>query len=80
MASITLKKIPAPLHRALKSRARLHKRSLTQEAIAVLEQVVTPTRKIDVEKMLAEEEKFRSKIKFIAYPKDIDRFKRAGRE
>ncbi|MGA3171340.1 MAG: plasmid stability protein [Chthoniobacteraceae bacterium] len=35
--TITLKNVPAELHAALKRRARLHKRSLNQEAILCLD-------------------------------------------
>ena len=40
MATITLKNIPAPLHEALKRRARSHHRSLNGEAIDCLERVL----------------------------------------
>ena len=36
--TITLKNVPAELHRSLRESARLHKRSLNREAIHVLEQ------------------------------------------
>ena len=80
MASITLKSLPPALHRALKSRAARHKRSLNQEVIAVLEQVVAPSRKIDVEAMIEDARKFRASLNFTATPEDIDAFKRQGRE
>jgi plasmid stability protein len=79
MASITLKSLPASLHRALKSRAARHKRSLNQEVIALLEETIKPARKIDVEKMIEEAKEFRSSLKFTTTPEEIDRFKREGR-
>jgi plasmid stability protein len=79
MASITLKSVPSSVHRALKSRAKLHKRSLTQEMIAVLEESVSSPKNIDVDAMIEEARKFRGSLKFTALPKDISRFKRQGR-
>ena len=43
MITLTLKSIPAPLHEALKRRAQRNRRSLNSEAIACLEQVVSPS-------------------------------------
>jgi plasmid stability protein len=83
MASITLKSLPASLHRALKSRAAQHKRSLNKEVIAVLEQSVAISRPIDIEAMLAKERKLLDQMKKMnvwATPEEIDRFKREGRE
>ena len=42
MASITLKNIPDPLYALLKSRAKLHHRSINSEAIRCLERVLQP--------------------------------------
>jgi hypothetical protein len=45
MPTITLKNVPKPLHAKLLKRAKAHKRSLNQEAIACIEnalQVVQP--------------------------------------
>ncbi len=79
MASITLKSIPVSLHRALKSRAKLHKRSLNQEVISVLEEKVAPTRKIDIEAMLAREKRFMDSLHFETTPHEINAAKREGR-
>ena len=79
MASITLKALPPKLHRALKSRAKLHKRSLNQEVIAVLEEAVAPSRKVDIEAMLAREKKFMESLNFTTTLEEIDAFKREGR-
>ena len=40
MPSLTLKDIPKRLHQRLKERAARHRRSLSQEALACLEQMV----------------------------------------
>jgi len=79
MASITLKALPPSLHRALKSQAKLHKRSLNQEVITLLEETIAPSRKIDVEAMLAREKRFRDSLHFTTTPEEIDAFKREGR-
>ncbi len=80
MASITFKGIPATLHRALKRRAKQHKRSLTSDVMAILEEKIASEQPVDIEAMLAREDKLRTQIKFIATPEEIDRFKREGRE
>ena len=53
MATITLKDIPAPIHKALKKRAQQHGRSLNKEALACLEAAVQP-KKVDTEALLAD--------------------------
>lgn len=80
MPAITLKSLPASLHRALKSRAARHKRSLNQELIAVLAAAVAPSRPVDVEAMLVENRRFRETLKFATAPGEIDAFKREGRK
>ena len=79
MAAITLKSLPATLHRTLKARAARHKRSLNQEVIAVLEEAVAPSRRVDVEATLAATRQFRDSLKFEARPSEIEAFKREGR-
>lgn len=79
MPAITLKNLPASLHRTLKARAARHKRSLNQEVITVLEEAVAPSRRRDIEAMLAATRRFRDSLKFEARPSEIDAFKRQGR-
>ena len=79
MAAITLKSLPTTLHRALKVRAARHKRSLNQEVIAMLEEAVTPSRRVDVEAMLATTRELRDSLKFKTNPSEIEAFKREGR-
>ena len=80
MPAITLKALSVPLHRRLKARAARHKRSLNQEVIAVLEEAVAPSKRVDVEAMIAETRRFRESLKFTITPEEIDRYKREGRE
>lgn len=79
MAAITLKSLPMGLHRALKARAARHNRSLNREVIAVLEEAVAPSRRVDLEAMLAVTRQFRSSLKLKTTPAEIEAFKREGR-
>lgn len=80
MPAITLKALPGPLHRQLKARAARNKRSLNQEVISVLEDAVAPSKRIDVEAMIAKTRALRDSLKFTITPEEIDRYKREGRE
>jgi plasmid stability protein len=79
MPSLTLKALPAPLHRSLKARAIRHKRSLNQEVIAMLEAVVAPARRVDVETMIADARRFRETLQVRTTSAEISAFKREGR-
>jgi plasmid stability protein len=61
MKTITLKDIPAPIHSALKQRAKMHGRSLNKEALACLEMAVAPTR-VDTQSLLHEIRKHRGTL------------------
>jgi antitoxin FitA len=52
MASLTLKNIPPRLHEQLRERAARHRRSLSQEALACLEQAAASER-LDPNELLA---------------------------
>jgi len=52
MPTITIKNLPDNLHKALKSRAKEHGRSLNGEVLSCLKAAVAVTR-VDVEKTLA---------------------------
>ena len=80
MPAITLKALSSSLHRTLKSRAVRHKRSLNQEVIAVLEAAVAPSRRVNVDAMLADDGRFRESLKLELTPEQIDAFKREGRK
>lgn len=62
MATITLKNFPDSLLKFLKQRAFLSKRSLNDEIISCLEEVLAP-RKISVDEFLVEVRKNREKLK-----------------
>jgi antitoxin FitA len=60
--NLTLKKIPAPLHRSLKARAKRNRRSLNAEAICLLERAsLEPVP--DVNGIIAELEKINRRQK-----------------
>jgi hypothetical protein len=52
---------------------------MTQEVISVLEETIAPSRKIDIETMLAREKRFRDSLNFTTTPEEIDAAKREGR-
>jgi len=59
--TITLKNVPAEVHAALKRRARLHKRSLNQEAIFCLDSALGSGAR-DPDSMLAGIRSLRSRV------------------
>lgn len=79
MPNITLKNIPRDLHRALKSRAKAHHRSLNREVIATLQSVTAGAVPLEVEKLIAEAREMRSKFKGETSLKEIQAMKIAGR-
>jgi plasmid stability protein len=78
--NLSIKGLSPSTHRSLKHQAKLNKRSLNQEIISVLEANVSQPRKVDMEKLIAEAERFRSSLQFTTTPEEIDAFKRMGRE
>jgi plasmid stability protein len=80
MASLTFKSISPRIHRELRAQAARHNRSMTKEAIALIEQGLKLHRPVDVDAMLKRARALRAQMKFVATPEDIDRFKREGRE
>ena len=78
MANLTLKDLPADLHRELKARAERHRRSLNSEAIACLEGAVI-TERVDVDAMLARARTARRRVRGPVSSADIRQFVRAGR-
>jgi plasmid stability protein len=70
MPSITLKDIPKRLHQQLRARAERNRRSLSQEALACLEQAVA-TEPVDAGAILAKARALREGIKPIS-PQEIE--------
>ena len=77
MASLTLKDIPKGLHEQLRERAARHRRSLSQEALACLEQAVAGER-IDPDTLLATARRLRARVKTVRQ-RDLDGWVRQGR-
>jgi plasmid stability protein len=78
--TLTLKNIPDVVYQRLKASAQTHRRSLNSEAIVCLESVLLPGR-ITLGERLARARELRSILpqgKFRA--RDIDSFKRQGRQ
>ena len=65
MASLTLKDIPAGLHEALRQRAVRNRRSLSQEALACLEQA-TAGERVDPDQLLALARRLRVGVKRVS--------------
>ena len=78
MASLSLKGMPAALHEKLKSRAKLHRRSLNSEIIAILEQSIEPGR-ANAGHLIETARRFRSTLTFEATDEEISEAKREGR-
>ena len=62
MPSLTLKDIPKRLHQQLRERAERNRRSLSQEAVACLEQMVAAD-PVDADALLAKARALRSGVK-----------------
>lgn len=78
MATITIKDIPPEVHRALKSRARAHGRSLNREVITVLDTVIRGS-PIDAAAVGLRAREIRETMGVYLTEKDLRRFKTAGR-
>jgi plasmid stability protein len=79
MATITLKNIPAELHRELKKRAEEHHRSLNREILATLKSATAKTHRLDVEALIREARAARAKFRRQISDAEINAWKRAGR-
>ena len=79
MATITLKNIPAELHRELKKRAEEHHRSLNKEIIATLKSATSGTIRFDPTKLEESVRQARSLFRRPVTAREIDRWKREGR-
>jgi len=77
MPSLTLKDIPKRLHQRLKERAARHRRSLSQEALACLEQMVA-AEPVDAAAVLRRARAERANVKPVRQ-RDLDAWLREGR-
>jgi len=79
VATITLKNIPADLHRELKKRAEEHHRSLNKEIISTLHSATGKAQRVDIEALIREARIARSKFRREINATEIDAWKRTGR-
>jgi len=79
VATITLKNIPAELHRELKKRAEEHHRSLNREILATLKNATSGTIRLDPAKLEESVRQVRSLFRRPITARQIDRWKREGR-
>jgi plasmid stability protein len=79
VATITLKNIPAELHRELKKRAEEHHRSLNKEILATLESATSKTHRVDTKALIREARAARAKFTRQISDAEINAWKRAGR-
>jgi len=79
VATITLKNIPADLHRQLKKRAKEHHRSLNKEIILTLKNATSGTIPLDSTKLEESVRRARSLFRRPITAREIDRWKREGR-
>ncbi len=78
--TLTLKNIPDEVYARLKQSAAEHRRSLNSEAIVCLETVLVPSR-IDPSERLARARALRAALPKVRFGvRDIDAFKREGRQ
>jgi plasmid stability protein len=77
--TITLKNIPADLHRKLKKRAKEHHRSLNREIIATLQGAANQSLRIEPAALIREARAIRKKFKREISPAQIRTWIRHGR-
>lgn len=78
--TLTLKNIPDEVYQRLKSSAETHRRSLNSEAIVCLESVLVPGR-VDPSERLARARALRAALPKARFKvRDINAFKREGRQ
>ena|SRR6266567_4652449 len=79
MATITLKNVPADLHRKLKKRAEEHHRSLNKETISILHSATGKAHRVDIEALVREARAARAKFARQISEAEINAWKRAAR-
>ena len=79
MSTITIKDVPANMHKALKSRAKSHGRSLNKEIITTLEGALHSSR-VDTAALRERALEVRESMGVYLTQKDLDAFKDAGRK
>lgn len=78
MNSITVRNIPERVHKKLKQRSELSRRSINSEIIACLEEVLL-TNKLEVEQILAKSKMIRDNLNFEINLDELEKAKDNGR-
>lgn len=78
MPTLTLKNVPAAIHRGLKVRARQNRRSLNREAIACLASAIE-LRPVDPETLLAQARALRERVRGRLTDEALSQMKSMGR-
>jgi len=79
MPNLTLKGLSRKLHRDLKTRARMHHRSLNQEVLATLEGATNQSDRVDPVSLIHEARAIRKRFKRQITPAQIRAWIRHGR-
>lgn len=79
MNSITVRNIPERVHKKLKQRSELFRRSLNSEIIACLEEALLPN-KLEVEQILAKSKMIRDNLNFEITLDELEEAKDTGRK
>jgi plasmid stability protein len=78
MPTLTLKNLPADVHRRLKARATRNRRSLNREAIECL-RIATSAHTVDVDAVLARARLLRREVSRPVARRELEAAKRGGR-
>jgi len=78
MATITIKNIPDEIYEKIKQSARLHRRSINNEIIHYLEQILEP-KPLDKETLLQRARAVREKAGIYLTEKELKKLKNQGR-
>lgn len=79
MNNITVRNIPNNIHKKLKKRSELSRRSINSEIIACLEEVLL-TNKTEVEKLLLKSKEIKNNINFEISIEELEKAKNYGRK
>jgi len=78
MNNITVRNIPERIHKKLKKRSQLSRRSINSEIIACLEEALL-TNKLEVEQILAKSKEIRNSLDFEITLDELEEAKNYGR-
>ncbi len=79
MANITLKNIPEEVYKQLKERAKNSQRSINSEIIRAIQNHIVRAERPDPDEIIRKAREFRSKIKVLLNPEEIEQAINEGR-